>query len=636
MLRARLVIAVLFATLSPVYAEWKALGPFGGSIQALQVDPHNRDTVVAATANGLLFRSTNGGESWTTLPFPAELRATLHTLVLDPVNPNTYFAGLSSESPGYAGIFRSRDAGATWERLAGLRNQQVWSLALWPADARVMAAGTEDGLYVTTDAGETWRRISPEANGELRPVVSIAFDPRDRNVIYTGTPHLAWKTTDGGANWMSIRAGMPSDSDVFSILVDRNQAQRVFAGACSGLYRSVNGGATWIKLSGARDASYRTYFVEQHPTEANIVYAGTNKGLIQSLDGGTTWRKLSGHLARAISFDRAHVGWVFVATEDAGVLRSNDGGLHIWESNQGLCSRHLSPLAESGGALFSSVLGERTTRAVFKLPAASSRWERASDDGAFREEVRQVATVSGAPKQLYTLAGGALMRSADGGLTWLQLPAPARLTALLAPAAMLGQLFAASESGLLRSRDGGSNWEWMQLPAPSSTIRELVALPPSAIAAIEATRVFLSTDGSSWKASAALPGNPNIYGLAGIGSNGLLAATSAGLMRSDDFGDSWRTTGGNLGGTSIQAIARHPMLDRVYFAAAFGVVYESRDDGDSWQRILPEGPSMGRITQLLAVPGDPGRLFILTEARGVFELDREALARAGAASPQPK
>jgi photosystem II stability/assembly factor-like uncharacterized protein len=282
------------------------------------------------------------------------------------------------------------------------------------------------------------------------------------------------------------------------------------------------------------------------------------------------------------------------------------------------------------------VLGERTKRALFKLPAASSRWERASGESAFREEIRQVASVSGAPEQLYTLAGEALMRSTDGGLTWLQLPTPARLTALLAPAAMPGQLFAASDAGLLRSQDGGNNWDRIELTASGSPIRELMALGPSAIAAIDGTRVLLSTGGSSWKSVASLPGNPNIYGLAGIGSNGLLAATSAGLMRSDDLGDSWRATGGDLGGTSIQAIARHPMLDHVYFAAAFGVVYESRDDGESWQRILPEGPGMGRITQLLAVPGEPGRLFVLTEGRGVFELDREALARETAAPSRAK
>jgi hypothetical protein len=72
----------------------------------------------------------------------------------------------------------------------------------------------------------------------------------------------------------------------------------------------------------------------------------------------------------------------------------------------------------------------------------------------------------------------------------------------------------------------------------------------------------------------------------------------------------------------------------VYFAAAFGVAYESRDDGESWQRILPEGPAMGRITQLLPLPGEPERLFALTEGHGVFELDRKApAAGASAASP---
>src|SRR5262249_55126820 len=152
--------------------QWKALGPFGGPIQSVAIDPHHPDTVLAATAAGLLFVSHDEGQAWTPLAFPAAGRAVLHTLLPGPVNTHTYLAAVSSESPEIAGVYRSRDEGATWEQLPGLR-QQVWSLAASPADTNLIAAGTEDGLFGTSDGGDTWSRISPAGDDRLRPVVSI-------------------------------------------------------------------------------------------------------------------------------------------------------------------------------------------------------------------------------------------------------------------------------------------------------------------------------------------------------------------------------------------------------------------------------------------------------------------------------
>jgi hypothetical protein len=64
--------------------------------------------------------------------------------------------------------------------------------------------------------------------------MSVAFDPKDRRIIYAGTLHLPWKTTDGGKTWQSIHVGMADDSDVFSIMVDRNRRHRILAGHAAG------------------------------------------------------------------------------------------------------------------------------------------------------------------------------------------------------------------------------------------------------------------------------------------------------------------------------------------------------------------------------------------------------------------
>ena len=299
-----------------------------GPVTLVQVDPHHESTLVAGTATAQLFRSRDGGDTWKPLPFPGALRANLHAILIDPARPNVYWVAVSSETPQYAGVFRTSDEGATWQPLPGMEQKQVWALTFWSADARVIAAGAQDGVFLTRDGGEIWKSLSSPGSVWPQPVVSLAFDPTDKNTLYAGTPHLAWKTGNGGATWNRLTRGMKDDSDIFAIDVDPRQRKRLFAGACSGIYTSIDGGGTWSSLERAVGDSFRTYVIARAPDRRNLVFAGTSGGLIQSPDGGATWRRLSEGTVRSIAFDPADPRRIFVAT-DKGILRSSDRGLHF-------------------------------------------------------------------------------------------------------------------------------------------------------------------------------------------------------------------------------------------------------------------------------------------------------------------
>lgn len=306
----------------------------GVPLTIVQADPHHPGTLLAGTAAGLLFRSRDGAATWSPLPFPVSLRCSLHAILIDPVTPNVYLVAVSSETPQYAGVFQSTDGGSSWRQLRGLERKQVWALATWTADARVIAAGAQDGVFLTRDGGESWTRLSSPRSNWPRPVVSLAFDPADLNTLYAGTPHLAWKTANGGATWQRIRGGMQEDSDIFSIVVDASRRTHLFAGACSGIYRSTDGGGTWSSLEQAVGEALRTYVVARPPGRPGVVFAGTSGGLMQSPDGGATWRRLSDEPARSIAFDPGDSLRMFVAT-DKGILRSEDG-THFIAASQGL------------------------------------------------------------------------------------------------------------------------------------------------------------------------------------------------------------------------------------------------------------------------------------------------------------
>jgi photosystem II stability/assembly factor-like uncharacterized protein len=580
---------ILIATVQPLLGEWQAIGPFGGPLQTVAADPHHANVVMAASANAAVFQSRDAGESWTFLPFPVESRAALHTLVFDPVRPRVIFAALTSERSEYAGVFRSVDSGGSWQQLRGMRGEQVWCIAL-SADGEV-AAGTESGLYLSDDAGENWRTTAPGDGSPVGPVVSLAFDSHQPGVLYLGTPHLAWKTSEHGAKWTPIHDGMFDDSDVFSLAVDPLTPGRIYSSACSGLYMSSNAGTNWTRAAMPRGVLDRTYLVAAHPSLRGYVYAGTASGIAWSVDGGAHWKIVSSRLARAVAFDPLNLNRLYVATDD-GILRSDDGGSHLRAANQGLSTWRLSRFTESNDVLYAG-----------------------STDASTPVVVQTTSRVPGIATGAYTLAASGVLYSRDLGRVWIHLRVPGRIGALLAGRGDV--LLVACGSAMFRSTDGGGSWSPLDMPPLNSSIRDIVALGDTAVAAYTDHEVIWSPDGIHWSGSAALPRNAEIHGLAGGLSGVLLAATSAGLMRSPNSGQSWSPVAHELGASSAQAVARAPLISKVFAVAVFGAVYISGDDGVTWRRLSPEGALAGPIRQLL-FSADSRRLFALTEGHGVF------------------
>jgi len=611
----RASFAICLATLSfPLWAGWDAIGPFGGSAAVVQVDSHHRGTVLAATSNAQLFQSDDDGDSWRALPFPAQLRATLHAFVLDPQNPGVYLVGLSSDSPEFSGMFRTADRGVTWKQIPGADLRAVWSIAIWPRDSRVWAAGTQDGVFLTRDAGESWTRVTPLNNRGPKPVVSLAFDPTDSKILYAGTPHLPWKTLDGGASWNSIHTGMLDDSDVFSIHVDASRPLRVFASACSGIYRSSNAGRTWTKLIRAQGTSYRTYQITQDPAQPNIVFAGTTSGLEKSMDGGTTWRRLSTQSTRSIAFDPNRPGRIFVATDEEGLFRSDDLGESMHAINRGFCNRRLGSLAASGKVLYINSLQNTASSPILRLADSERTWAVVpSVTKLIRKQVVRIVSVDS--QRLYIVTAGGLVVSTDAGASWHELSAPSTspLTDLIVPAADGHRFLVGTEDGVFQTENEGKTWN------PGAPVL-LSPIGPRISGAI-ATPILVSSSQGIGFETAKHPGNGyEIYGIVATNQNGFLAATSRGLMRSDEVEKTWRPLPGLLDGSTVTAICKHPTRAGVVFASKFGVIFVSKDEGRSWARLASAEDETEVITELLVAPEIPDRIFALTRSHGIYSI----------------
>ncbi|HXE91143.1 MAG TPA: hypothetical protein VNK82_09290 [Terriglobales bacterium] len=366
-------------------SEWVPLGPEGGDVRTLAYDPSNPDRILLGTSAGQLFVSNNGGTSWErSARLGSSDTLVLDHIVFDPSRPSViYVSGWDIEKNG-GDTYRSRDGGRTWQALPGLHGKSVRALAVAPSDPRILVAGALDGVFRSPDGGDTWQRISPEFHAEIRNIESIAIDPRSPDIVYAGTWHLPWKTTDGGRSWARIDRGVIDDSDVFSIIIDRENPAVVYASACSGIYKSQNGGEQFRKIQGIPASARRTRVLRQDPQRRQVVYAGTTEGLWRTEDGGSRWMRLTApnYIINDVLVDPRDSNRVLLATDRAGVVVSQDGGRTFRASNRGFSHRRVETLALDpfrSDTLYAGVLNDKEFGGVFVSRNSGQQWTQLSD-----------------------------------------------------------------------------------------------------------------------------------------------------------------------------------------------------------------------------------------------------------------
>jgi len=619
---------LVFGCLTTVgLAQWRPAGPYGGAAELIRVVPSQPGAILAATRDGLLYETRDSGASWRHLQFPAQLSGTLHALAIDPRPGGAWYVGVEGQQSWSSGVYKSADSGRSWTHLPGLVGRPIWSLAIWTADPNLIAAGAADGVYLSKDAGENWLRISPEANQELRPVVSLAFHPDNANVIYAGTTHLPWRTLDGGATWQSIHAGMLDDSDVFSIQLDAKKPDVVFASACSGVYRSSTAGKLWMRLPTPRGA-FRAYLVAIDSDHPGVVFAGTSAGLLRSADSGASWTRVTANPVKSVAFDPARPEKIFFASTTGGLLASTDDGTSVREINSGFTNRNFTSITGAQNVLYTNSIYEPSTGGIFRSSDSGKTWKHVSGNPA-NENILVTAAMPADPNRIFAAGFKGVLRSEDGGQSWVHLPGPPveRITALLGLPGKAG-ILAGTTAGLFRSTDAGAAWKPIPLSVESSSpaaktgkvqVHLLQQSNEKLIAALTNSGAFFSSDGGAqWKSCQdPLPG-VSWYGLA-LAPGGLaLAGTSQGLFRSEDSCSSWSPVREGLDAGTTSVVILHPVRPGEAYAAQYGKVFRSKDNGQHWTALDDQGRDGSYPSALFILPAAPERLFALFPRRGVL------------------
>ena len=253
--------------------------PGHGETQAVALHPTDPMILYAGAAKGLCKTTIGGKDNWPTVGLDTY---SPRAIVVSQQNPDIVYAGTHK-----VGVYRSSDGGDSWSEVNnGISYPEIRSMLIHPKNGHVVYAGTDGGgVFKTTDGGDSWKEIN---HGLIDKVIrSMAMDPRDPDVIYAGTWHGVYKTTDGGKNWSADPEGL-YDVDVRAIALDPFSPDVVYAGTQPrGVYRSEDGGKTWAR--GKEPLTEHIESMAVDPANPGHVYVGTRAGVFVSLDKGDSF-----------------------------------------------------------------------------------------------------------------------------------------------------------------------------------------------------------------------------------------------------------------------------------------------------------------------------------------------------------
>jgi photosystem II stability/assembly factor-like uncharacterized protein len=240
------------------------------------------DTVYAGVEDAALFKSTDGGRQWTELAGlrghgsgpawqPGAGGMCLHTILLDPADPNRIFVAISA-----AGAFRSDDSGQTWKPInKGLRSETipdpdaevghcVHRISFHPSRPEVLFMQKHWDVMRSDDAGESWREISGNLPSDFGfPVTVHAHEPETVYVvpIKSDSEHYppdgklrVYRNRTGGDEWEPLTKGLPQDNCYVNILrdamdIDRLDECGLYFGTTGGqVFASSDAGDSWAPI----------------------------------------------------------------------------------------------------------------------------------------------------------------------------------------------------------------------------------------------------------------------------------------------------------------------------------------------------------------------------------------------------
>ena len=710
--------AAPFADLS-----WRLVGPMrGGRTRAVAGVAAQPGVFYLGAVNGGVWKTEDFGRTWRPL-FDQQPTQSVGAIAVAPSEPNTVYvaSGEGLLRPDLSvgnGIYRSQDAGRTWTHLGLTAGQQIAELAVDPRDAsRLFAAvlghpygpNPERGIYRSLDAGVTWQRVlykDADTGGS-----AVAIDPLHPQIVYAGlwqarlgpwedknefngTGGGLFKSTDGGDTWKRLAAGLPANLAQVNVAVAPSSPQRLYvtvgtsepstysSAAGLGVFRSDDGGESWTRITTDPRPALRIgggdlAVPRVDPTNPDVVYSASTVAM-KSTDGGRNWQPLRG----APGGDDYQNLWInpsdpriIALVSDQGAVITVNGG-ETWSSwfNQPTAQlyhvsvtptfpyRVCAGQQESGSVCIASRGNDGSVTSRDWHPVGVIEYGYVAPDpldpdviyGGGRNEVSKFHWSTGqvqnvtpiplrgpdvrvnrteplmfSPLDPHTLyfAANRLYRTTDGGTSWQAVspdlareagavPASVGALRLKAAEAQRGVIYALGLSPLDRGRlwagtDDGLVWLSVDGGANWSNVTPPDLIPWSKVTQIEASHFDADTAYVSVSRMRIDDLRPYLY-------------------RTHDRGRTWQSiTAGLPTDAPVNSVREDPQRRGLLFAATESAVWVSFDEGDHWDSLQLNLPRTS-MRDLWIHEDD---LIVATHGRSIWILDDIARLRQLTAAP---
>ncbi len=391
---------------------WNSATFFGGRVNAVVVNPQDPNTVYAAAFDTGLFRSRDGGATWSYI-----WAGMAERIAIDPLTPTRL----------YMNNMRSEDEGVNW----------TWMAAPWgppyphPTIANrvyIISSDTngDTGIWRSDDHGETWNTAM---NGLTDTLVSVlAFDPIAPETLYAGTTNgNLFKSLNGGSQWTFVAHLM---NHIRVLAVNPGGAHELwasndcFAGNTETLKSADAALTTWIPVDTGQGKLASITFAPSGWSDAysqTLYVTGCFKTVGRSLDDGATWESVgptpptSGDNHPSLALHPTDHNIVYTSSDHVGVYQTTDGATTWQVTNQGLAALVPSELVATPG--HPGIVYALTEKGLYKSGDSGQAWDFLNADLD-----NTVAVDPANPLHLYTSSGSTygweLWSSLDGGLSW--------------------------------------------------------------------------------------------------------------------------------------------------------------------------------------------------------------------------
>jgi|GEM_PF-6809789 len=519
---------------------------YGGSVvPVLTIAPSEPESIYLF-ANQRLYKSEDGGDSWTRLAVSGQV---INALVVSPSDANRVYAITVGDTNLPAMLLKSEDAGAHWVGQDIPGDWGIGSLAGHPTDPDTIFFGASDGLHVSQDGGRSWSKTGLN----LWQPSNISISPVNPAIMYAIASNALFKSVDGGVNWR---------------MVDDPLSGKVGTGVSQ---------------------------VAVHPTDPDVIfineaisawlpwplYPGSTGGFYRSEDGGDHWRHFNQGLPNAALSDFAFspTTGALYTVGGLGAFRRDPGSPSWVAINSGLgeIPPTIQYIAVSPGDpetlyIVSQLTGENPPT-IYASQDRGESWRETGKPNSIGLP-RGLIIAPASPPVLYLISEtGEIEKSQDSGASWTILEnAPPGALRLVADPTDPNRLYVIIGTSpwdeLWRSSNGGRQWTKITLPETSAEYGSLDLLAVDSSGGVYVRQgvygPLLRSDnrGESWEALDALPLRSPLYDIAFDPTNPahMVIATNNGVSVSWDQGRSWMSAGQPLSARRpVRRIAMDPM-----------------------------------------------------------------------------